>query len=147
MELVLGHGKLLNVELKPDVPEPAGAGRTRRGDRGRALRIRARGDPDLELQRAHVQRADGRAAGRGGRRSCSSTRPTSCRAGCSAVHPHHGLADAEAIARWPRAGSGVNVWTVNDVARARALAAAGVDGIITDDVPLVLGALGLTEVG
>jgi glycerophosphoryl diester phosphodiesterase len=35
----------------------------------------------------------------------------------------------------------VNTWTVNDPARARLLAAAGVDGIITDDVPALLDAL------
>jgi glycerophosphoryl diester phosphodiesterase len=38
----------------------------------------------------------------------------------------------------------VNVWTVNDGARARALADFGVDGIITDDVPRVLSALSTT---
>ena len=40
MDLVLGAGRLLNVELKPDVPEPAGA-RARRG----RTRLRARPRP------------------------------------------------------------------------------------------------------
>jgi glycerophosphoryl diester phosphodiesterase len=35
----------------------------------------------------------------------------------------------------------VNVWTVNDPAEAKDLAAAGVDGIITDVPAIVLGAI------
>jgi glycerophosphoryl diester phosphodiesterase len=62
-------------------------------------------------------------------------------AGIAAVHPHQVLADSEAIARCHEQGLAVNAWTVNDAARARSLAAAGADGIITDDVPVILDAL------
>ena len=52
--------------------------------------------------------------------------------GASAVHAEHVLATAEQIAIWKRSDSLVNVWTVNDPARAKTLAALGVDAIISD---------------
>jgi glycerophosphoryl diester phosphodiesterase len=70
--------------------------------------------------------------------------------GASAAHPHHALLDAAGVAQLrarfrPPAGQAerliVNTWTVNDPQRAVQLAAAGVDGIITDDVPAILAAL------
>jgi len=61
--------------------------------------------------------------------------------GVRVVHPHHVLLDAAMIAALHAQGLQVNTWTVNDPARAVALAAAGVDGIITDDVPAILSAL------
>lgn len=146
MALVLGHGKLLNVELKPDVPNPQAL-----VERVAAI-VNARSASEREAILISSFSA----------RMCSALTaalpgvavaflfehaPDQLPGGISAVHPHHGLADAEAIARCHEQGLAVNVWTVNDVARARALAAAGADGIVTDDVPLVLGALGLTEVG
>lgn len=51
------------------------------------------------------------------------------------VHPHHEAVDAPSVARWHARGWFVNVWTVNDPARARDLARMGVDGLVTDDVP------------
>ena len=48
------------------------------------------------------------------------------------VHPEHVLASAQRVARLKRTGSLVNVWTVNDPARARQLAQSGVDAIISD---------------
>ncbi|HWZ93218.1 MAG TPA: glycerophosphodiester phosphodiesterase family protein [Polyangiaceae bacterium] len=52
--------------------------------------------------------------------------------GACGVHPEHVLASARRIAQLKRASSLVNVWTVNDPARARELARDGVDGIISD---------------
>jgi glycerophosphoryl diester phosphodiesterase len=52
--------------------------------------------------------------------------------GAVAVHPERVLASATRVARWHRAGALVNVWTVNDPSEARALAALGVDALITD---------------
>lgn len=49
------------------------------------------------------------------------------------LHPHHGLCTPGAIARWHARGLFVNTWTVDSPSRARALADAGVDGIITND--------------
>ncbi len=52
--------------------------------------------------------------------------------GVAAVHLERTLASPAAIRRWQRRGMLVNVWTVNDPVEARDLAAAGVDGIISD---------------
>jgi glycerophosphoryl diester phosphodiesterase len=52
--------------------------------------------------------------------------------GANGVHPEHVLASAERVARLKRAGALVNVWTVNDTARALSLAQNGVDAIISD---------------
>jgi glycerophosphoryl diester phosphodiesterase len=54
-------------------------------------------------------------------------------AGASLAHPQHTLVDEASLARWHRAGLPVNVWTVNDPAELRRLAALGVDGVFTDD--------------
>ncbi|HWO20320.1 MAG TPA: glycerophosphodiester phosphodiesterase, partial [Kofleriaceae bacterium] len=53
--------------------------------------------------------------------------------GASLVHPQHTLVDAASLARWHRVGFAVNVWTVNDDAELRRLAALGVDGVFADD--------------
>jgi glycerophosphoryl diester phosphodiesterase len=51
----------------------------------------------------------------------------------TAVHPRHGLCDASRVAAWHARGYRVNVWTVDDPDRVRALAAMGVDSIIAND--------------
>ncbi len=52
--------------------------------------------------------------------------------GCKAIHPeHHGVTE-EMIGAMHEEGFEVNVWTVDDVARARELESWGVDGIITN---------------
>ncbi len=61
--------------------------------------------------------------------------------GASLVHPQHTLVDHTAVARWHRAGLAVNVWTVNDPAELRRLAALGVDGVFTDDPAAALAVL------
>ena len=50
-----------------------------------------------------------------------------------ALHPDRVLVDAAAVARWRSRGYAINVWTVDDPAELRRLAALGVDGIITND--------------
>lgn len=57
------------------------------------------------------------------------------------VHPDRLLTVQSDVETWRGAGRFVNVWTVNDAARAQELAAWGVDGLITDDVPTILAAL------
>jgi glycerophosphoryl diester phosphodiesterase len=52
--------------------------------------------------------------------------------GASGVHPEHVLTNAARVAHLKRTGCLVNVWTVNDPARARELAKFGVDAIISD---------------
>jgi glycerophosphoryl diester phosphodiesterase len=61
--------------------------------------------------------------------------------GAVGVHPAAELATPERLVRWRREGALVNVWTVNDPARAGELAHQGVDGIITDDPAAVSRAL------
>lgn len=140
-ELVLGEGALLNIELKRDVPD------------GPALVaavvecLRARNP----AQRERVILSSF------GARLCAALRAalpdaaiaflfereqTAVPAGVDAVHPRHLLATRQAVADWRAAGLIVNAWTVDDPDTARALSQAGVDGIMTDDVPRVLGALG-----
>ena len=53
--------------------------------------------------------------------------------GASAVHPEHVLCTPEQVAAWRARGLAVNAWTVDDPARLRALAAAGVDGVFAND--------------
>jgi len=58
--------------------------------------------------------------------------------GHDALHPHHSLLGRlptarNIVAMVHQAGLEMNVWTVNDPERMRELAAAGVDGIMTDD--------------
>lgn len=59
-------------------------------------------------------------------------------AGCRALHLHRSLATASLVADVHAAGLAAAVWTVNDPEEFAALAALGVDTIITDDVPLAL---------
>jgi glycerophosphoryl diester phosphodiesterase len=49
-----------------------------------------------------------------------------------AVHPESSLIDARAVRRWHARALAVNVWTVDDPAELRLLAALGVDGLITN---------------
>jgi glycerophosphoryl diester phosphodiesterase len=60
-------------------------------------------------------------------------RPWLARAGQSAVHPKHTLITSERLARWKAQVGRVHTWTVNDPARARELAALGVDCLISDN--------------
>lgn len=53
--------------------------------------------------------------------------------GASALHPEHVLCSAAAVAGWRKAGYAVNVWTVDDPARLRELAAWGIDGVFVND--------------
>lgn len=140
LDLVLGGGYVLNIELKTDVPDA------------------------VALSRCVVEQLQRRPPGELGRVVLSSFSPSVCRVlcaalpGCSvallletldgpvpeglrAVHPHHSLVTEALVRGWHQAGLGVNVWTVNDAEQARTLARFGVDGLITDDVPLVLDAL------
>ncbi|HEY2901868.1 MAG TPA: glycerophosphodiester phosphodiesterase [Polyangia bacterium] len=59
-----------------------------------------------------------------------------------AVHPESVLCNADRVATWHRRRHLVNVWTVYDPAALRALAAMGVDGVITNDPAGTRAALG-----
>jgi glycerophosphoryl diester phosphodiesterase len=58
-----------------------------------------------------------------------------------ALHPEASLVDAIALAAWRRRGFAVAVWTVDDPHEIAALAALGVDAIITNEPARALGAL------
>ena len=60
------------------------------------------------------------------------------RLGCVSLHPHVDLADSELVEEAHLAGLTVAVWTVNDRLLLEAVARAGVDTVITDEVPLAL---------
>jgi glycerophosphoryl diester phosphodiesterase len=62
--------------------------------------------------------------------------------GVHAVHPQASLVTEAAVRSWHASGHAVNVWTVNDPDDARRLAAAGVDGIISDCPGRILEAIG-----
>ena len=59
-----------------------------------------------------------------------------------AVHPEQVFCTPERVAGWHAAGYAVNAWTVDEPERLRALAAAGVDGVITNDPAAARAALG-----
>lgn len=61
--------------------------------------------------------------------------------GHDAVHPHEGTVDAAFVDFAHDLGLGVNVWTVDDAYRIRALAGFGVDGIVTNVPAAALEAL------
>jgi glycerophosphoryl diester phosphodiesterase len=54
---------------------------------------------------------------------------------------HHTLCSREAVSAAKRRGAAVLAWTVNDPARVAELAAAGVDGIVSDDPGMALATL------
>jgi glycerophosphoryl diester phosphodiesterase len=62
--------------------------------------------------------------------------------GPSAVHPERTLATEERVRAWTRRGLAVNVWTVDDPAEARALAALGAAGVISNVPARIRAALG-----
>ena len=63
-------------------------------------------------------------------------------AGMRGLNPQDVLVDAELVVAAHGAGLAVNVWTVDDPDRIRALARLGVDAIITNDPAAALAALG-----
>lgn len=61
--------------------------------------------------------------------------------GCAALHPHVSVVTPLLVARAHGAGLAVAAWTVDDPEVASDLVAAGVDVLITDDVPAIRAAL------
>jgi glycerophosphoryl diester phosphodiesterase len=57
---------------------------------------------------------------------------------CTALHPHASLVTEALVTEAHRAGLAVAAWTVNDPSELERMARAGVDTVITDDVPLAL---------
>lgn len=66
-----------------------------------------------------------------------------CRAaGYHALHPYEAVVDADLVESAHRAGVALNTWTVDDPARIVALAAMGVDAVVTNVPDVALRALG-----
>lgn len=142
LDLVLGAGKFVNVEIKPDVPDLAASVAAvaailaaRNADELGRLIVSSFAREAIEHMHARLPPvavaflfADENDALPAMERGWH-------------AHPRHTLANEVSIQRWKREGRVVNTWTVNDAADARRLGQAGIDGIITDDVPLVFAAL------
>jgi glycerophosphoryl diester phosphodiesterase len=150
IDVVVGSGRLLNVEVKADGDERAGLARgvadtlARRTEAERAHVAVSTFDPRmvLALRRAGLDAPllflcedtrQGRLLGR-------AVPPL---LGTPGINPQHLLVTAERLARWRARGLVVTPWTVDDPHRVRALAAAGVDGLITNDPAGTRRALGL----
>jgi glycerophosphoryl diester phosphodiesterase len=63
-------------------------------------------------------------------------------AGHVALHPHHLTVTPHLLGRCREAGLAVNTWTVDEPDRISALAALGVDGVVTNVPDVALRALG-----
>lgn len=140
LSLVLGAGLLLNVELKDDVPDAAAL--------VAAVLQRVRARPADERERV-IFSSFGAAICSALHAAapelpvaflCSRTREQGP-PGMAAAHPRHTLLTPATCARLRASGLVVNTWTVNDAERAATLSGFGIDGIITDDVPLIRSAL------
>jgi glycerophosphoryl diester phosphodiesterase len=67
--------------------------------------------------------------------------------GHAAVHPWHGLVNAETMALARQLGLQVNVWTVDEPDQIRSLAALGVDGVVTNVPDVAVATLAGTSSG
>lgn len=128
----------LNLELKPG---PGDAARCGREGALAAARLWAGHAPPplLSSFEAEALAAAARAAPQLPRALLFETLPPDWLAralalGCVAVVAHHRALDAAAIGAAHAAGLRVLAYTVNDEAEARRLRAAGIDGLITDEV-------------
>jgi glycerophosphoryl diester phosphodiesterase len=142
LDLVLGAHKFVNVEIKRDVPDldrsvdavarVLGARSVQERERlivssfeRSAIERLATHLPDVAVALLFSDPADPAPALEPGWHA----------------HPRHTLVTPEALARWQGEGRIVNAWTVNHAEEVVRLAEAGLDGILTDDVPLVFTAL------
>lgn len=148
LDLVLGLGGVVNVEVKGDAPDRPGNARAV----ARVLRKRSRADgaalvlstfDPLTLLVLREELPAIPLAFLFDRLHTGPVRAALLRRWLrpDGIHPEAALATPAALRRWKSRGLFVNVWTVDDPARIRALAAVGVDGIITDDVPTARAAL------
>lgn len=149
LDLVLGRGGLVNVEIKSDDVElgalalATAAVLSRRSPEERARIIVSSFDssmlahvhdraPELALaflfDDAHVPRVE--------RERLELLLPL------RAVHPHAALATAETVSAWHARGLAVNVWTVDAAVELERVSRAGVDAVVTNDPRGALAVLG-----
>jgi len=150
IDVVAGSGRLLNVEVKADGDDRARLARcvsetlARRTEAERAHIAVSTFDPRmvLALRRAGLSAPllflcedtrQGRLLGRA----------VPLLLGTAGINPEHVLVTPARLARWRARGLLVTPWTVDEPRRVCALAAAGVDGVITNDPAGTRRALGL----
>jgi glycerophosphoryl diester phosphodiesterase len=149
VDLVRSRGRMLNIEVKGDVPDRLRLCRAV----ARLLSRRSPGDRDgilvssfrpemlaaMRLAGARVPMAflfDAPNTGVLRARVLARVfRP-------DGLHPQHPLVDEAKIAHWHARGCFVGAWTVDDPERARQLARGGIDSLITNDPRGILVALG-----
>jgi glycerophosphoryl diester phosphodiesterase len=145
LDLVLGRGAFVNVELKPNVPDLLGACARLHEE----IRQRSRAERKRIIVSSFSRRALGVLHGLGGLELgyLFETEPLDepLPRGIAAVHPRSDFITEARMSEWRKQGLDVNTWTVNNGAEAARMAALSVDSIITDDVPVVMGALERTR--
>lgn len=148
LDLVLGRGGLVNVEIKTDDVELESLALAtatllmRRSLEQRARVIVSSFDAPM-LERVHVHAPELALAflfddvhvPRAERERLERT------LALAAVHPRASLASAETVAAWHARGLAVNVWTVDAPAELARVSHAGVDAIVTNDPRGALAAL------
>jgi glycerophosphoryl diester phosphodiesterase len=137
LELVLGRGSRINVELKVDEGTDgsplvdAVVARVNRMSADEASRVLLTSFDGAAVERLCDRLGDLAVA-------LLFERPVSRFPPVAGLHPRHTLVQADHVELAHETGLFVNVWTVNDPADAARVIDAGVDGIITDDVPAIL---------
>jgi glycerophosphoryl diester phosphodiesterase len=130
-------GRVINVELKSDVPSRRAAARAVVASVMRARKsevVLSSFDPFLVLACAALAPKVPRGILVGDKTPrLATTLPLGLRSMVVAAHLQDALVTVPRVVRLSRAGLRTCAWTVNDQDRARALAAYGVDWLITDD--------------
>jgi glycerophosphoryl diester phosphodiesterase len=130
------RGRIVNVELKADVPARAALARAAVAAVRRAPRVEvvwSSFHPMLVLAAALLDPGAPRAILVGGRtRRLATSLPLAMRRLVTAAHVEDAACTDARVGRLARAGLRVAAWTVNDVERALSLVRAGVAWIITD---------------
>ena len=135
LDLVLGAGLEVHVEVKSDVPDRARdraavhrlIARRRRADR--AGIVLSSFDPRMLTGARGVRTA------LAFWRRVPSALGLAALIGADGVHPNHTLTRPKWVAAVRRGGRFVNAWTTDDPVEIRRLRDIGVTGLITDDVP------------
>jgi glycerophosphoryl diester phosphodiesterase len=129
-------GRIVNVELKADVPSRRALARTAVATARRAKKteiVFSSFDPFLVLACAALAPDIPRAILVGRRLDRIATAlPLAMHATIAAVHLEDPLVTPARVARFRKLGLRTCAWTVNDVARGQALGEAGVEWLITD---------------
>lgn len=130
LDLVLGAGMQVNVEVKADGGAAAGVIESRSLEERSRIIVSSFLTEELDAfaeKLPHVRRAllfD-----------LIDERRTAYAQTCHGVHPHWELCTPDRVDRWKTLGLFVNAWTVNDPADAVALMGMGLDALVTDNVP------------